>query len=316
MGQSRFLRAGFAAVLMAGLALSGAGCSSSHMNAGPDTGIALPDGGMRGDGSVLPGEDGGVLPGDDGGVLPGEDGGVVPGEDGGRPPRDAGMVATVGTLCETDEECPGLFCSTAGSGFGYCSWICAEGMPCPGDSVCAIFSGGYGYCMSRCDPGGEDCETGYLCQPGFAEAPVCYPGCGTDADCPAGLRCGEGVSGTRQCYTPDASVGQECERSEECPDGGYCLDEGSWGAPRGLCVTFCDLESGFGCDSATTCVAWGFSSGAGSCIPTCDAETPCRPGYACVATEDGTQACVARCTRDSECSAGHSCNFVTGRCGG
>lgn len=124
------------------------------------------------------------------------------------------------------------------------------------------------------------------------------------------------MSGTCQCYAPDATVGQECERSEECPDGGYCLDEDSWGTPRGLCVTLCDLVSGLGCDTGTTCVAWGFSSGAGSCIPTCSDATPCRPGYECVATEDGTEACVARCTRDSECSAGNYCNFVTNRCGG
>jgi hypothetical protein len=296
--------------LVLAAAALGAACSSSHA-----------------------GEDGGARPGSDGatttedGAIPTRDGAVVPREDAGVDPTpDAGPIdrpdastrtAHVGTPCETDEDCPGLFCSTAGSGFGYCSWICADGMPCPDDAVCATFgSPSFGYCMQRCDPGAMDCAVGYLCEPGIADAPVCYPGCGSDAECPMGTACGEGVSGVRSCFTPGSGVGDPCMRSEQCPEAGYCLDETSWGTPHGLCVTFCDLGTGAGCEGATTCVSWGFASGAGSCIPTCDDVRPCRDGWACVPTGAGTErACVARCENDDQCEPGHSCTFVTGRCG-
>jgi hypothetical protein len=170
--------------------------------------------------------------------------------------------------------------------------------------------------MQRCDPSANDCASGWLCEPGIAPAPVCYPGCATDADCPMGSRCGDGVSGVRECYSPTSSVGNACTTSSECPNGGYCLDESSWGTPGGTCVTFCNLATQGGCEGATTCVAWGFTSGAGSCVPTCDDTRPCRSGYACVSTGAGRpNACVSRCSTDMDCTEGRSCNFVTGRCG-
>ena len=290
------------------------GCSSSHTGDGTDGGRTTTP---RADGAIDPDVDGAIDPGTDGSVDPDRDGGspadgsIVVGPDGSTRP-----TARVGTPCDDDTDCPGLFCSRATGGFGYCSWLCGESEPCPGDAVCAMFGdASYGYCMDRCDPAAPDCAVGYLCQPGVAPAPVCYPGCTDDDDCTDGRRCGDGISGVRQCYTPEASVGDPCALSEECPESGYCLDEASWGAPRGLCVTYCDLSSGAGCSGDTTCVAWGFMSGAGSCIPTCDASRPCRDGYECVATESGTQACVARCSSDADCSPAADCNFVTGRCG-
>lgn len=294
------------------------GCTSSHGSEGEDGGTDPGEDGSieRDDGSIVEG---------DGSIVVERDGSVI-GRDGGRPDgaviaRDGStpMTAQVGTPCDDDSDCPGLFCSPAGSGFGYCSWICADAMPCPGDAVCVRFdpAASYGYCMDRCTPAAPDCAPGNLCQPGFAESPVCYPGCSDDSDCPSGTQCGEGVTGIRSCFTPGSSVGDECRSSDQCPEAGYCIDENGWGAPRGLCVTFCDLDTGAGCESGTTCVSWGFASGAGSCIPTCDDATPCRAGYDCVPTGEGdTRACVARCTTDDHCEPGNSCNFVTGVCGG
>jgi hypothetical protein len=236
--------------------------------------------------------------------------------DSGGPPR-----AHIGHPCTSDVDCPGLFCSTAGNGFGYCSWVCNAGMACPDDAVCHVFTpGSVGYCMERCDPANPmSCASGYLCEPGIAEAPVCYPGCSTAMDCPAGDQCGMGLAGVRSCYAPAAMIGAACTMSSQCPEAGYCLDENSWGTPHGLCVTFCDLASHAGCGAGTTCVAWGFTGGGaayGSCIPTCDAMSPCRAGYECVSTgSGGPSACVARCMNDGDCTAPHTCNFVTGRCG-
>ncbi|MFO0710928.1 MAG: hypothetical protein U0353_13870 [Sandaracinus sp.] len=303
------------------------GCGASH-GSGEDTGVAALDAGpsvVIADAYVPPGVDAPfftdvyVPPGVDGAiVLP--DAHVPPGVDAPFVGVDAarGTMATVGTPCESDADCPGLFCSPHTTGFGYCSWLCADTMPCPGGAVCAHFdpAASYGYCMSRCDPAAADCPMGNRCQDGIAEVPVCYPGCTNDVDCPAGRRCGMGVSGVMQCYLPGAEAGQSCTSSAECPELGYCLDEATWGTPGGLCATFCDLATSMGCGAGTTCVAWGFMSGAGACIPTCDDTTPCRAGYDCVSTGAGRpRACVARCMTSADCTDGRECNFVTGRCG-
>ncbi len=307
-------------------------CGTAYVET-PDTGVSVPgDGGLALDAGPLPSEDGGggvvVLP--DGalalpdGAFVDRDGSVLePGDastgDGSTVRPDSGTPRShVGDPCETDAECPGLFCSTPNNGFGYCSWLCGPGNPCPDDGVCYTTEpGAAGYCMSRCTPGvSGTCPTGFLCQPGIADAPVCYPGCTTDEDCPGATRCGSGLSGTRTCYTPGAATGGPCSLSSECPELGYCLDEGTWGTPEGICVTFCELATHAGCGVGTTCVPWGFGGGYGSCVPTCDDTMPCRPGYQCVSTGAGMpSACVARCTTDADCTAPHSCNFVTGRCG-
>ena len=271
----------------------------------PDGTVVVPDAGMLDTTVVYP--DGGRP--DTTVVFP----------DGGRLDMGTGLdsgVAHVGTPCRTAEDCPGLFCSTPSTGFGYCSWVCSESSPCPEDAVCAVFRGStIGYCMQRCDPRSPMCAMGYLCQPGLADAPVCYPGCTTAADCPAGQRCGDGSGGLRQCYTPGAAVGAPCSSTGECPATGYCLDEADWGAPHGTCVTFCNLTTRTGCTADATCVAWGYG-GAGSCVPICDDTHPCRAGYTCVpAGADSPHACVPRCTSDDDCTGGRACSFVTGRCG-
>lgn len=312
-------------------------CSAAHTDESDAGTIVLGDTSVpRDDAGPIVGDDGGggvVIVADgalalpdgafvdrDGGLLGGSDAGGTTGSDGGPAPRpDSGVAGShVGDPCTSDDECPGLFCSTANNGFGYCSWVCGPGNPCPDDGVCYRADPmAIGYCMSRCDPAVADsCHVGWLCQPGIAEAPVCYPGCTTDAQCPSGTRCGSGVAGTRACYTPGAATGGECALSSECPELGYCLDEATWGAPGGLCVTFCDIATHSGCGTGTTCVPWGYGGGYGSCVPTCDASMPCRPGYECVPTGSGLpSACVARCTVDTDCTAPHLCNFVTGRCG-
>ncbi len=313
------------------LSLAAPGCGTAYTEQ-PDTGgIMLADAGMvlGNDGGSIVGEDGGggvVIVPDGALVLPDgafvdRDGSVLGGSDAGgtttRP--DSGVAGShVGQPCASDEDCPGLFCSTINNGFGYCTWVCGPGNPCPDDAVCYRESAtAVGYCMSRCDPAGStSCPRGYLCQPGIAEAPVCYPGCTSDSDCPGGTRCGSGLAGTRSCYTPGAPTGGECAVSSECPELGYCLDEATWGTPSGLCVTFCDIATHSGCGTGTTCVPWGFGGGYGSCVPTCDATMPCRPGYQCVSTGAGLpSACVARCESDADCTAPRLCNFVTGRCG-
>jgi hypothetical protein len=302
------------------------GCSTAHSD-GDDAGIVFTPGDSGG--VVLGGEDGGggvvilvdgalalpdgALVDRDGALLSGTDAAVI------VPRIDSGVpTAHVGDPCTTEAQCPGLFCSPGNNGFGYCTWLCTPEMPCPDGAACyAATPGEAGYCMPRCNPADpSSCHTGFLCQPGLVDTPVCYPGCTGDSDCAGGARCGEGVSGVRSCYQPDASVGDPCEQSSECPELGYCLDEVSWGTPQGLCVTFCELATHSGCGTGTTCVAWGFEGGYGSCVPTCDDANPCRGGYQCVSTGSGLpNACVARCTEAADCTAPHACNFVTGRCG-
>ncbi|MBN8614313.1 MAG: hypothetical protein J0L92_27180 [Deltaproteobacteria bacterium] len=303
-----------------------AGCGATH-SSDDDAGVAIDARGVVAiDVYVPPGVDADLhidaaIVEDDVFVPEGVDGAIParPDAASGTPDaRSAGPVAIVGTPCTTDAECPGLFCSPLGTGLGYCSWVCSDAMPCPGESVCVEFdpSASYGYCLAPCTEGGEACAPGNRCQTGLAEVDVCYPGCTTDSDCDAGQQCGTGISGIDTCYSPVGETGQPCLDAGECPELGYCLDEPTWGTPGGLCTTFCDLASGSGCEIGTTCVAWGFMSGAGACIPTCDDMRPCRDGYDCVSTGSGRpRACVARCSDDAVCTGDRECNFVTGRCG-
>jgi hypothetical protein len=297
------------------LALSIVGCNTSHDAADDDAGTGardagdvttLPDGRIvrRDGGSVIELPDGRVIDRRDaGGVIELPDGRVID-------PRDGGSgtgTAHVGTPCETAEDCPGLFCSGSGSG----------DRECPDDAVCAYFGDpDIGYCLQRCDPRASECADGYSCERGIADAPVCYPaGCTTDEDCEPGDLCGPGVSFAMQCYSPEAAVGDPCALTDDCSVGGYCVSEDGWGAPGGTCITFCTLATGAECGEGTTCVPWGFMSDYGSCVPTCDDEHPCRPGYGCTPTGEGSpNACVARCTDDSQCTEDRSCNFITGNC--
>lgn len=298
-----------------------AGCGATH-SSGDDAGAGISidayappgvDADLRVDVFVPFGVDGNVPPPPDAFIPPGVDGGMPIAIDAFRP-----TGAIVGTPCSTDAECPGLVCSPLPTGLGYCTWLCADAMPCPGAAVCVEFdpSASYGYCLAPCGDEHGDCREGSRCQEGIADVPVCYPGCTTDADCEPGQQCGTGISGIDSCYSPVGETGQPCVDAGECPELGYCLDEATWGTPGGSCTTFCDLASGTGCEIGTTCVAWGFMSGAGACIPTCDDALPCRDGYDCVSTGSGRpRACVPRCSDDAVCTDGRECNFVTGRCG-
>lgn len=235
---------------------------------------------------------------------------------------DAGPRSHVGDPCRSDDDCEVLACSARPRGFGYCSWLCESGIPCPDDGVCVQFEpGSPGYCMERCDPSDPVvCADGYVCADVSFEAPVCYPGCESDSDCTDGTVCGDALArGVRQCVDPTAHVGDPCETSLECPNLGLCVDERGWGAPSGTCVTFCNVATGIGCDEAAVCVAWGLMGGpsAGSCIPVCDEEHPCREGYVCQPTGEAPapNGCVPRCGGNDDCTGGRTCNFVSGRCG-
>ena len=299
------------------------GCGSAHVtgaDGGPGGsrdggGIAVDD-----DGSVTVLPDGRVIrPGDDGGSGALADGalaadGASTGVDGGRGPRHDGHI---GTACTSEADCDGRFCSTASSGLGYCSWVCADDVPCPDDAVCVEFSAtaGYGYCLAPCGAGSSGaCPSGTVCTSGFGlPEPVCLAGCEDDSECPVGTECGTGLGGVGRCFTPDAENGQPCTDNTECSETAFCADEVAWGFAAGICLRFgCSPATGAGCDDGTVCVE--FDDG-GLCLPSCETDTDCRDGYQCIPSPVAdVNACVPRCSRHDQCTDGRRCDFLTGRC--
>ena len=234
--------------------------------------------------------------------------------DGGRPPRTDGLI---GTPCTSEDDCEGRFCSSRSSGLGYCSWVCADDVPCPDDAVCVDFSGGggYGYCLASCGPSAvSGCPSGTVCTSGFGlPEPVCLAGCEADDECPTGTMCGVGFGGVGQCFTPDADNGRPCTDNAECSETSFCADEATWGFSAGICLQYgCSPSTGTGCGDGTVCVEYADS---GLCLPTCATTADCRTGYDCVPSPvAGVDACVPRCMSHDQCSEGRRCDFLTGRC--
>ena len=278
------------------------------------------DGGGRGpidrDGGTVVLPDGRVItpePAPDGAVAT-RDASTRPAPDGGLPPRTDGLI---GTPCASEDDCEGRFCSSRSSGLGYCSWVCADDVPCPDDAVCVDFSGGggFGYCLAPCGPTATSgCPSGTVCTSGFGlPEPVCLAGCESDSECPTGTMCGVGFGGVGQCFTPDADNGQPCTDNSECSETSFCADESSWGFAAGICLEYgCNPATGTGCGDGTVCVEYADS---GLCLPTCSTATDCRAGYDCVPSPvTGVDACIPRCTRHDQCTEARRCDFLTGRC--
>jgi hypothetical protein len=104
----------------------------------------------------------------------------------------------IGGPCQADEDCadPGATCypdtsQGAPTGFvgGYCmKWDCKPD-GCPDGATClSVTSDGATACLASC-AGGSPCPQakGYVCSEQSQE--TCWPGCSSDAECPAGTGC-------------------------------------------------------------------------------------------------------------------------------
>lgn len=195
---------------------------------------------------------------------------------------DASTGPQVGSGCWVDPDCPAdSRCWASSEGFpgGYCVIDACKADDCPTGSKLVEFSSGSTHCLDECATD-DDCRKaeGYVCDQG-----VCYPGEGKVA--------------------PGASCGMD----DSCFGGtnAYCLQQ--LGFIGGYCLV---LECTDNCPEGSKCAEI-FSNGDKACIPTCDAEHPCRPGYKCVDNAESSfnGSCVPYCETDDECPSALACIY-------
>lgn len=231
------------------------------------------------------------------------------------------------TTAETDTcaECASCSGSIGNDVLGIGPWVFIQ-------TADRAFGIDTGLCRGNCtfDPEGRGmgCPEGYTCD---AFTNVCLEACQTDANCNAALVITEDgeygswivPDGGRTCNmttgrcdwagpTPEAQVGDVCERPTDCgTDVGVCL--------RGTCgETQCnnpalapDTMSDFTCDGGRgICLGTGGNNGA-VCIEGCNTAMDCNPGNACIpitmAAGPFTGYCFAICdTVDSAALTGEA----------
>jgi hypothetical protein len=168
---------------------------------------------------------------------------------------------TVGEPCGDYPDCGSAYNSAciidpAWEG-GYCSLICNDDA-CPSGSHCADFDGTNFLCMLDCNSD-FDCDTGYECRD--------YDGDGTD-----------------ECTVPAGTgeVGSSCSSSADCADNKACetsvtdSNNNTITFPGGVCSVACVPLVSPCADADTVCALDGL------CMPACQDNTDCRPGYECI----------------------------------
>ena len=154
----------------------------------------------------------------------------------------------------------------------------------------------------------------------------CFPACTSNAQCAndgtdgaPDFSCNPGTGLCRDAFV-DSRLGEPCEEAMDCP-GGRCLSESAAGYPAGTCAAVgCRLE-GTGntqeCPDGGVCVDDERGDPEiGMCLTMCSVATPmCRPGYGCVSVDGMSDqgACRPACEMAS-CSGSRSCNMMTGQC--
>ncbi len=188
------------------------------------------------------------------------------------------LVALTGcpgpTACTTDEDCANVnngvaICATN----GFCEAVdCVAATDCPDDG---LFCTGEPVCLASntCGFSGNPCTgAASICLEATDECVECE----SNADCPAGDTCEDGV-----CVTPP-----ECVTDADCPAGEVC--------DNGTCVTPPECTTDDDCAAGQVCED-------GVCVtpPECVTDDDCAAGQVC---EDGV--CVAApvgCTSDADC---------------
>jgi hypothetical protein len=102
--------------------------------------------------------------------------------------------------------------------------------------------------------------------------------------------------------------GEACYCDGDCltaEGGSVCLDEASYGWPRGLCAHLCKSD--------TDCNA-GFLCADGLCQSRCTSTQDCRTGRMCLSrSTDLALSCYTYCDQDTDCEVGR-CNLYRGTC--
>lgn len=234
--------------------------------------------------------------------------------------------APVGTPCNDDLECASLFCTDPGDGQRRCLERCqGDSAGCLAGEVCATVLGACGACVdaaivrggrNRGEPCTEDAQcTSGLCledpYPGRPARRYCSLRCGTDAECGERFHCrgpedGEGVciAGRR------GDVGDPCVDNDDCLDGRFC----AVGRGTRWCTTLCDAATP--CRDGFECVAVGELS---VCAPaqriagdSCTSNDECISGVCALgAGPDGSGTCTRVCSPSTPCPTGLECRRVS-----
>jgi hypothetical protein len=262
-----------------------------------------------------------------------------------------GVPGIVGKTCQVDEDCapgrcipPDVFNSTfAGApAGGYCTFPCDLEYDCPDPgSLCLKNDQDVGECLLGCTFG----EPPLLPPPEYVNQPldpnkchgrgdvgclrtgsgheVCWPACGSDSECPAGLVCDprEWACVTPESKTQGGAFGSECIKDLPPPEcEGHCIGVGG---VTTICSQSCPIGGEIHADSTkcaglsrAACLTRVSGIGAGDhgwCTPTCKQQDDCRnPDFFCYdwGLPDGYGACRARepCETDANCVwAGATC---------
>lgn len=210
-----------------------------------------------------------------------------------------------GSACDCDDDCQDVDGHDGICVFGVCmtrpSSDCSSpgsSEECPEGSRCWGFSGQEGsICWPDCDSyecAGE-CDADGSCI--MSSETSCDPGCGSYCES------GSEVTG---------EIGGACASSYDC-DGAECYQAAGW--VEGYCLAFDCPEAGDDCGDGGICIAGLTTTGENVCMGSC--EGGCRPGYECVAGDDGFEFCFPGCDQsDDQCPEGYVCDDVevdTGR---
>ncbi len=137
-----------------------------------------------------------------------------------------------------------------------------------------------GYCTEFCTSN-ADCPSGSNCFDGV----LCADNCTSNAQCRSGYLCiDRDGNGQRECLpgaTGSTPPGGSCTNTWNCNGGeyGFCANEAETGFPGGYCIIDCDPNNGNSCPSGSTC--WASQDSGFLCVETCPNGNECRSGYQC-----------------------------------
>jgi hypothetical protein len=236
-----------------------------------------------------------------------------------------------GSVCATDDDCPGTSQCINADGYHLCLPACGEDETCPTGQACMTEFGGLAIDAPSCLPGNASAVDGDACN-GFYD---CGPNseCWNDIEHPGGMCSAYGCKlvtnvgcngGICIPFEEGPSTGTVCVASctddSECRDGeGYvCYDPDGAGLAAGYCR---HPHVGDACADAADCGGEGWSCltdgwGDGYCsqsgCPTPGTIEGCSPGAVC-ATVGSENICVDRCPvidSTATCRDGYTCAAV------
>lgn len=176
---------------------------------------------------------------------------------------DPARGTCVPVSCRAPTDCPRpTYCNLQ-------TGLCVPTMTCQTNQDCQVLPGNL-----TCDP------TRHVCVPSLPP-----PACTTNANCPTGQTCCNGV-----CKTPPPPPAGTCTYSGEC-GGGVCrLDFRGVGLCHAPCTTDANCGTGDSCQN-------GFCDTNPNSPRTCVFNTSCPANHTCI-----NGVCHANCTTDANCT--------------